>query len=358
MQIIHDFLARHQITDTTFAVGVSGGADSLALVLMFKQACPNYKIIALTVDHGLRPSSREEAEYVAKIMKRHKIEHHILTWEEIKPQTGIEEHARDARYKLLCDWCHDNNCAYLAIAHHLYDQAETFLMRLQRGSGLFGLASMNEISIKNGINIIRPLLNTHPDFLKIFLREMHLNWVEDESNTDTKLLRVKIRQFLPLLEQKTGISPERICQTVIDLQSSKKFIEDSVSWVLKNQTHKWGNCAYSLDFNIFCSWHFEMQFYFIREILCLLNGKKYPPEATAIKNLLNLILASSFSNTTLGTCLIIKEDLRLWFILENRTTNLSYSRSDWDNYVKQHPEVRGLKIPHKLKEALLFSNLL
>ncbi len=358
MQVIREFLTKHHITDTTFAVGVSGGADSMALVLMFKLAYPHYNIIALTVDHQLRPSSRKEAEYVAEVMQQYNIEHHILTWEGSKPDTGIEEHARNARYKLLCDWCHENNCSNLVIAHHLYDQAETFLMRLQRGSGLFGLAAMNEISTKNGITILRPLLSTHPTSLKNFLQQQHIKWIEDESNADARLLRVKIRQFLSLFEQETGISPDRISQAAKDLQSSKKFIEDSVAQLILDLTHRWGKYAYSLDFSIFKSWHSELQFYFVREILCLLNTKTYPPEADSIRNLLHVIQDDAFSHATLGHCLILKEDLKLWFIVEKRRTDLCYSRAAWEEYTKFHPEVRGLKIPHKLKEILLSENLL
>ena len=87
------------------------------------------------------------------------------------------------------------------IAHHLYDQAETFLMRLQRGSGVFGLSSIDEISERNGISILRPLLHTHPDDLKKYLNEKNIKWVEDESNQCTDFLRVKMRKFLPVLER-------------------------------------------------------------------------------------------------------------------------------------------------------------
>lgn len=85
------------------------------------------RVIALTVDHGLRPESRDEAEYVAKLAAERQIEHHILIWEGEKPEKGIEEAARTARYGLLCGWCRDNGVGTLAVAHHLLDQAETFL---------------------------------------------------------------------------------------------------------------------------------------------------------------------------------------------------------------------------------------
>ena len=135
--MIKEFLEKYGLTDVQeFAVAVSGGADSLALVLMMQEelAPLGKKIVALTVDHKLRGESTEEALYVGRIMKAYQIEHHILTWNGEKPKNGIEEAAREARYNLLVDWCQQKKISVLAIAHQALDQAETFFMRLQRGS--------------------------------------------------------------------------------------------------------------------------------------------------------------------------------------------------------------------------------
>lgn len=358
MQIIRNFLAKHQITDTKFVIGVSGGADSLALALMFKEEFPDYDLVALTVDHQLRPTSRKEADYVAAIMQQYGIKHHILTWIGDKPETGIEEQAREARYKLMCDWCKENGYSYLTIAHHLYDQAETFLMRLQRGSGLYGLAAMDDVSCKDEIFVLRPLLMTHPDDLKTYLDKRNIQWVEDESNTDRRLLRVKIRCFLPILEQETGISPLRICQAVSDLQNTKAYMEENVNNLIHSYCHNWNDCAYSLDFTVFSGWHKDLQFYFVRKILQKLTCKPYYTEAESIYFFLKQLVQESFRSVTLGNCIVIKDDLRLWFILENRQTTIHYSNSEWEDYAHVHPQVKGIKIPHKLKQILLYKNLL
>ena len=97
----------------------------MALVLRLNDL--GQKVVALSVDHGLRPTSSGEAKYVAKLMKKAGIEHHILVWEGQKPTSDIEAVAREARYKLLCDWCKNHNVKYLAIGHHRRDQAETFV---------------------------------------------------------------------------------------------------------------------------------------------------------------------------------------------------------------------------------------
>lgn len=357
MQIIHDFFAAHQIKETSFAVGVSGGADSLALVLMLKHEFPEYRIIALTVDHQLRPSSHQEALYVSQLMEQYQIEHHILVWEGEKPQTGIEEQARLARYKLLCDWCLKNNINNLLIAHHLYDQAETFLMRLQRGSGLYGLAAMSEISERNGIRILRPLLNIHPNTLKDFLNKHCIKWIEDESNQCEDFLRVKMRKFLPLLEDITGISAMRLSEAAADLRKVKNFMEEMVDVLISEKVHKWENCGFSFDYTEFLSWHKELRFYVVGKLLTILGEKDYSPEAESLNLLIDQLLQNDFSSATLGNCYIQKSDLRIWIIKENRNIVRTYTTEAWDKYASLNPEVRGLKIPLKLKQGLLLEKL-
>ena len=226
---MEELLAKYQIKDSVIAVGVSGGADSLALVLQAAEELAVFgrKIVALTVDHRLRPTSRMEAEYVAGLMEKYGIEHHILSWNTAKPKTGIEEAARQARYSLIRSWCNKNGVRVLMTAHHAKDQAETFLMRLQRGSGLEGLCGIREYSVRDGLIILRPLLHVFPEDFRLYLQKRGIVWVEDESNADTSLLRGRLRQFLPELADKTGINVEKICGAVQALQSAEDFIEQT-----------------------------------------------------------------------------------------------------------------------------------
>lgn len=358
MQVIKDFLQKYNIEDTTFAVGVSGGADSLALVLMLKKEYPSYNIIALTVDHGLRPSSYTEAQYVAEVMKKYNIEHHILTWVGEKPIIGIEEQARIARYNLLCDWCKNNNVNYIFIAHHMFDQAETFLMRLQRGSGLVGLSSMDEISDKNGVKLLRPLLNIHPDNLKSFLSDNNIKWIEDESNQCLDFLRVRMRKFLPVLEKETGISAEKICLAAQNLQNAKRFLIDTANEIIKNKMHRWYNCAYSVDYTEYQSWHDELKFFILGKLIQKLSKKDYTPEANSVKALILEINNTNFDSSTLGGCFVQIHNQRLYIIKESRNNNLAFKTEQWDNFLKYNPQVRGIKIPHKLKEAIILEKML
>ena len=141
MAALGHFEARHHI-----AIAVSGGGDSMALVLLADRwaRAQGGRVTALTVDHGLRDGSSREAAQVATWLWGLEIAHTILPWTGPKPKTGIQKAAREARYALMSDWCRGQGVLHLALAHNLEDQAETYLMRLGRGSGGDGLAAMPE----------------------------------------------------------------------------------------------------------------------------------------------------------------------------------------------------------------------
>ncbi|HEC14169.1 MAG TPA: tRNA lysidine(34) synthetase TilS, partial [Rhodospirillales bacterium] len=126
------------------AVAVSGGPDSMGLCLLCDRWARDRGgwVTALSVDHGLRAASAEEALRVGRWMERLGIAHQTLVWPGDKPSSGIQAAARTARYKLMNGWCRDAGVLHLLLAHHRRDQAETFLMRLGRGSGPDGLAAM------------------------------------------------------------------------------------------------------------------------------------------------------------------------------------------------------------------------
>ena len=242
---------------------------------------------------------------------------------------------------------------YLAIAHHLNDQAETFLMRLERGSGLFGLSAMQEISEKNGITILRPLLRVHPDTLKEYLRQKNLQWVEDESNQCQDFLRVRMRQFLPTLKEKTGITAERLCLAAENLYHTRCFIEDTVQHVIHDKVHLFRKCGASFDITEFMSWHDELKFYILSRLICDITGNGYTPEAQMLKGLIEDIKKADFSGSTLGGIYFLKQDLKIWLIKEYRQTDVEMSEPLWKEYERITPEVRGIKIPAKLKYALI-----
>ncbi len=158
--------------DKRLGIAVSGGPDSLALLLLAAAARPG-AIEAATVDHGLRPDSRAEAQMVAAVCARIGVPHAILTadWPE-PPATAVQERARELRYRLLAAWLAERSLAALATAHHADDQAETVVMRLNRGSGVRGLAGMRPAATVPGSQfpLLRPLLGWRRSRARAHLR--------------------------------------------------------------------------------------------------------------------------------------------------------------------------------------------
>jgi tRNA(Ile)-lysidine synthase len=183
---------------TPIGLGVSGGPDSMALLLLAAAARPGL-VEAATVDHALRPEAREEAEMVAGVCEQLRVPHTILTveWEE-KPETAIQERARLHRFKLLSNWSKERGLRGLLTAHHIDDQAETFIMRLLRGAGVKGLAGMRRAVKVPGTDIalVRPLLNWRRSELEELCKEAGLEPVDDPSNADEQFERTRIRKAL------------------------------------------------------------------------------------------------------------------------------------------------------------------
>ncbi|MDX2074462.1 MAG: tRNA lysidine(34) synthetase TilS [Alphaproteobacteria bacterium] len=176
------------------AAAVSGGADSMALLLLLKQEYP--KLHALTVDHGLRRESAGEAAQVARWCEALAVPHSILRWQHDGITSGIPEKARDARYALMLEWCRAHEVKHLFTAHHLDDQIETMLLRLLRGSGLVGLSGMLPVSERDGVFLHRPLLSLPKSELIAILEKAGQAWLEDPSNHDLNFTRNALRVHL------------------------------------------------------------------------------------------------------------------------------------------------------------------
>lgn len=185
-------------SDAKLGLAVSGGPDSLALLLLAAKVAPQ-RIEAATVDHALRAESRAEAERVAKLCALLGVPHQILTadWDE-KPRTAIQERARIERHRLLGEWAQERGLGAIATAHHVDDQAETFLMRLSRGAGVKGLAGMRRKSPANngGMPIVRPLLGWRHSDLEAVCAGAGVEPVQDPSNDDEQFERARIRSAL------------------------------------------------------------------------------------------------------------------------------------------------------------------
>lgn len=217
------------------ALAVSGGADSMALLLLAARwrvkLADAPRVLAFTVDHGLRPEAAREAEFVAAAAARLGIEHHTLRWTGEKPAGNLQAAARQARYRLLADAAAEHGLGHVVTAHHLDDQAETFMLRLARGSGVYGLGAMEDEHGLYGVSVVRPFLKIPKSRLEATLAAASERWIADPSNRDDRYSRIRMRRLMPRLEEE-GISAERLAATAARLRRAATAIETVVDDVL------------------------------------------------------------------------------------------------------------------------------
>jgi tRNA(Ile)-lysidine synthase len=201
-------------------VAVSGGPDSLALLLLAGAAYPG-RVQAATVDHGLRPEGAGEAAFVAEICARLGIPHAILR-AGMRETSNIQAAARARRYAMLSQWLGDIGADFFATAHHLDDQAETLLMRLLRGSGLSGLAAIRPINPP----IVRPLLGWRRWELGELVVEAGISAISDPSNEDERFDRVAIRRRLAECD---WLDPEPLATSAAALAQA----DQAIRWMIE-----------------------------------------------------------------------------------------------------------------------------
>lgn len=180
----------------TLAVAVSGGRDSMALAVLANDWARAHggSVLALIVDHRLRPGSSAEASTTTARLSALGITAEILAWDGPKPASRLQEAARATRYRLLFDACRHRGILHLLVAHHASDQSETIAMRAARASGPDGLAGIAAVVEHRSARLLRPLLGVPRERLTATVTERGVAWVDDPSNEDRRFERVRIRQ--------------------------------------------------------------------------------------------------------------------------------------------------------------------
>ena len=208
-------------------VAVSGGSDSLALLHLVHDwaALAEVEVAAVTVDHGLRPESAGEAAQVGAICAGLGVVHEILRWQGWDGQGNLQSAARTARYDLIAGAVPGLGPPSLIVLGHTRDDlAETFLMRLARGSGVDGLAAMRAGWRDRGQRWARPLLGARRQALRDWLTARGVRWVDDPSNDDPRFDRVKARQALAALAP-LGLGVDRLADTADALRDARLALE-------------------------------------------------------------------------------------------------------------------------------------
>lgn len=297
--------------ENLIAVAVSGGADSMALCrLLDKYTRKNGgRLIALTVDHGLRSESADEARWVRDETKRLGIPCRILKWEGEKPLTGIERSARDARYALLFAACREENARALFLGHHRRDQAETFLMRKAAKSGPFGLAGMSAVRSFAFGRMYRPLLGISPEDLRAYNESIGQTWKEDPTNATGRFERGRIR-----MSASAEVLEDAFRQSL--LYGEKRIETEKRRTAFLRSSAEVSNAGYvSFSQSDICKADGETVVGCLAEVVRAVANKPYFPKADALDRLYENVLRPDFRGASLGGCRIApsaKGRLLIW----------------------------------------------
>jgi tRNA(Ile)-lysidine synthase len=306
---------------------VSGGADSMALIVMAANLAHKmqWEITCVTVDHQLRPESLEEAIFVKQFCAERNIKHDILTWDRKSnhvPLNKIEIMARDARYALMCDFCHRENIDTVLTGHNWNDQLETFEMRELAGSSLRGLAGMSMSRLLSiNVRLLRPLLHFSKVHLRDFLVAKKILWKEDPMNYREEFKRVAIRKRIMSYKHDRIMN---ISRKIMELGKSRHLIEvDAVRFLNNPDAYAFSNNGSAIiNLKKFGNNSIEVQSEILRRIIWYIGGKKYSTNMPEIT--LNKIMSREIN--TIGRCLIgIKKNM-MSIVRENRNGLLCSNR--------------------------------
>ena len=312
--------------NTNFAVALSGGPDSLALLYLAKNFAKknNLKFIATSIDHRLREDSSKEIKWIKKLMKKEKVS--FVSRKVIKKisSSNTLSTARKFRYELLIDVCKKNKFKYLLTAHHLDDEIETFLMRLIRGSGIKGLSSLKPVSKYKGgeISIVRPLLKYSKKCLIKYLAKMKQPYIYDNTNQDMKYDRSRIRAIAENLINE-GLDKKRILEVIQNLKKADEAITVSVNNYLKKCISLGRNNTLKFNNKKFKKAPVEIQYRIINKLCRLVGNKNKVPRSKSLQNLIEKINAGDVKSHTLNGCIFMFKSDEILISKEKRGSLLS-----------------------------------
>jgi tRNA(Ile)-lysidine synthase len=294
------------------AVAVSGGGDSVALMhLLARWAGKARKSapVVVTVDHGLREGSAADARRVLRWAKDLGLKAKVLRRTGARPTSDIEAAARAARYRLMGEWLRAQKLSALYVAHTGDDQAETFLLRLARGSGLDGLAAMRPLSPYPmagfpDLTVVRPLLGFHRDALREHLSAASHAWLEDPMNGEDRFARVRLRKLLPALEE-AGLTRARIVDAAAHLARARAALEEVTAAVLARAVRREASAVH-IDSAALTAAPREIALRALAELLMAVSGQQYRPRFERLERLFDALRDGTLGGgATLHGCRLV-----------------------------------------------------
>ncbi|MEF2072817.1 tRNA lysidine(34) synthetase TilS [Consotaella aegiceratis] len=270
-------------------LAVSGGPDSLAMMVLAAASAARLetRFHVVTIDHGLRAESSEEARFVAAMAASLGLSHETRRWERGGPVSGnLQAEAREARYRLLAEAARERGAVAIVTAHHQDDQIETHLIARTRRAGPRGLAAMRPIrDLDPGLSLLRPFLQVPRVALEATLRRRGLDFVRDPSNRDMRFLRARIRRSIEATSQR---------QSMLDVIEENRRRQNALEAHLRESLLRWretGALAVSpegvltLGRGAFADLSAELAAALLERILLAVGGGAYPPPRAATERL-------------------------------------------------------------------------
>lgn len=224
----------------TVGVAVSGGGDSVALLHLVLDAMRPHgrNVLAVTVDHGLREGSDQEAAAVARLCAGLGVPHDTLRWDD-SGRGNLQARARAARRRMIGAWARERGVESVLLGHTADDQAETVLLRLARGSGVDGLAGMPEGFWAEGVAWERPLLGVTREALRDWLRAREIAWAEDPSNEDPRFDRARARAMMEGLAG-LGLTRGRLLRTAEHMRRARATLDAQAAGIARDSVREEG----------------------------------------------------------------------------------------------------------------------
>ena len=341
---IIDHITAHFAAQPPAALGVavSGGGDSVALLCALVD-WGQAPLHVVTVDHGLRPEAAEEAAAVGRLCAELGVPHDILRWRGWDGSGNLQDRARRARYALMAGWAREHGITDVALGHTADDQAETFLMRLARGSGVAGLSAMATRREVDGVWFHRPLMDVTRAALRDQLQVRGVDWADDPSNEDARFERVRARQVLQALAP-LGVDAPGLTRVTRHLREARQAIGQYAAEVAERAVRMdVGDIV--IDRAAVEDLPDAVWRRMVQAALGWISGADYPPRGGELNTLLEAIRAGE--DGTLQGCrvLVRKDTLRLtreWRAVADARVPVS---EVWDGRWRMHgPAGEGLEI--------------
>lgn len=331
-------------------VAVSGGSDSTALLIFATEwaAAAGVRLVAATVDHGLRAEAAAEAEAVAQTCARLGVAHEILAWRGWDGSGNVQAEARRARYRLLAEWARREGLDCVLLGHTMDDQAETVLMRLARRAGVDGLTAMAARFEREGQAFGRPLLGQRRGDLREMLKARGVDWIEDPSNDDMRFDRVKTRRALGELAE-IGVDAEALATVSENMADVRAALDWQVAQVAKDAVQiEAGDLR--VDLAAFGTVPEEIRRRLLVAGIQWVNGGDYAPRRAPVQRLLEEISAGQ--GGTLAGCVLTVEGGRLRIAREPRAVMENESAGPlWDGRWHVEGPWQGGEVLRALGEA-------